>query len=78
MQTIEALDVGLILFLAGHLGTAIWFGSSMNTKMGFIFEKIKDIESRMSKMLHLQERIAVTELEVHEVKRRLDELESLR
>lgn len=78
MESLNATDIGLVLFLAGHLGTAIWFGSSLNTKMGFIFEKIKDIENRVSKILHLQERTTVLELEVSEVKRRLDEFSSLR
>lgn len=78
MTEIKLFDVGLLIFLAGHLGTAIWFASSLNTKMGFIFEKIRDIDERISKLLDLQERVAICEAAVDEARRRLEDLESVR
>ena len=78
MTEINVYDVGLLTFLAGHLGTAFWFASSLSTKIGFIFEKIQDIDKRISKLLNLQERMAVCEIAVEEVRRRVEDLESER
>lgn len=35
--------VGLILFLVTHLGTALWFGSQLNTQVQVIQEDVRDL-----------------------------------